>query len=237
MESREHWSRARKLLTAPAVVLACVSALGCGAHIHTNSSGNTTGPSATAGQPYRFGEYDGDDGYYYKGRSSHDGDYDDAGEPLDEDGDFDSSQRRGGYDKDDLGVTRSGRAANPGERRAIAALVRSYYVAAAAENGAAACLLIDRPLAENFPRSLAGAGPSYLRGGKTCSGIMSKLFAQNHLQMAAYSRRLKVSEIRLKGRYGVAVLEFGSLPRREIELFRDEHGSWKLYAVVDRELP
>ena len=182
--------------------------------------------------PHRFGEYDEDDSPNKTHYSDHDND--DA-TPSDRDNDSDNPSHSY-YDSDDNSVRRFGHAASASERKAIVALVKSYFAAAASSDGAKACTLIYPSLAGTLPEDLAEAGPAYLRGTKTCPKIMSRIFAQNHAQFSAYAAKLDVADVRLLHGYGLVVLAFKTLPGRQIEIKR-EHGTWKLFAVVDRELP
>jgi hypothetical protein len=236
--------RAKSLIVLPACVLAGMSANACGSASPRASSASQTSSSASTAnvstasangwlaRQHEYGEYDEDDSP--TGTHRADGDNDDA-KPTDRDGDSDNSSGSY-YDSDDKSVRAFGQAANASDRRAIATLIRSYYTAAAAADGAKACSLIYSSLAKTLPEDLAGAGPAYLHGTKTCPKIMSKLFAQNHRQFVAYDAKLQIAGVRLKGDSGLVVLGFKSLPGRQIELQRDR-GKWKIYAVVDRELP
>jgi hypothetical protein len=208
------------------------SAFQTGSNASVTDGASTVSTNAMLTSQHQYGEYDEDDSP--TGTSHGDGDNDDA-KPTDRDNDSDNSSSSY-YDSDDTSVRGFGHAANASDRRAITALIASYYAAAAAGDGAKACSLIYSTLAGTLPEDLAGAGPAYLRGTKTCPRIMSKLFEQNHLQFAAYSTKLEVSGIRLKSGRGLVVLGFKTLPGRQIEVGR-EHGVWKIFAVVDQELP
>jgi hypothetical protein len=231
--------RSLALLTS---VLVCVGAAACGdlrrragavaQRTSRAAIGSSTRSSAGAARARQhiFGDYDNDD---YDNTS--DNDYDDNDKPTDRDDDSDS-HGGGYYDGDDAGVRAFGHAASPAEGQAIATLVKSYYAAAAAADGAKACSMIHPAFARTFPPALGEAGPSYLHGAKTCSEVMSRLFKQNHMRMAAYAVKLEVAGVRLTGSHGLVVLAFRTLPGRQIEVER-EHGSWKLDALVDRALP
>jgi hypothetical protein len=129
-----------------------------------------------------------------------------------------------------------GKAANPVDRQAVRTLVKRYYAAAAAENGAMACSLIFTPVAESVAEDYGRApGPPYLRGSKTCDAVMSRLFAYLHRQMVVDNATLQVTRVRLKSKGGYAVLRFGATPEREITIVRD-NGVWKVSSLVDSEI-
>jgi hypothetical protein len=184
---------------------------------------------------YLFGDYDDDD--YTRGRSYDDGDSDDSDKPGDRDGDIDSVGGNGSYyDSDDSGVRHFGHAASQSDRRIIAALVKRYYDVAVAGDGAKACALIDASLADSIPQELGDAGPHYLRGLNTCAEILSKMFEQNHLQLSTYAAKLQITGVRLSGTLGLVILGFKTVPGRQIEVIHD-HGIWKMYSLLDHELP
>jgi hypothetical protein len=128
------------------------------------------------------------------------------------------------------------RAATVASRRQIATLIKSYYASAVAGDGARACSLVYRSLARTFSQDLGQGGPRYLRGLRTCPKVLSKVFSDNHPQMAAYAAQLELREARVAGGLGIAVLASGQLPGRQIEVIR-EHGIWKTFALTDKELP
>ncbi|MGA9285387.1 MAG: hypothetical protein WBV85_08085 [Solirubrobacteraceae bacterium] len=230
-----------------ASTVALLGSFGCaGAGPHTgvatgpSSAGTVVGASAAADGkraiptgPHTFGDYDDDDGYYDVGPSDYDND--DSEKPTDKDGDFDSSGG-GQYDSDDNSVRYFGHSARPADRRAITALSKIYYAAAVADDGAKACSLIASPIAKLYPQSLGVGGPPYLRGLKTCAEIVSKLFDQNHTQVRADAATLRVTNVRVEGKLGLAVLAFNGRPGRQMETIR-EHRSWKMLFPLDTELP
>jgi hypothetical protein len=179
-----------------------------------------------------FGDYDNDD----YGAAAGDSDSDDRTGPHDGDGDFDSHSRDGRFDGDDASVIAFGPRADTHDRRAVTALVSFYFELAARGDSARGCALIDAPYARTFASDLAQGGPTYLRGAAGCASVLSRLFAYNRARFGAYAASLNVTDVRVHGDHALAVISFGSLPLRQIEAVR-ERGAWKLYAVVDRELP
>lgn len=130
-----------------------------------------------------------------------------------------------------------GKAASPSEQRTITMLVKRYYAAALAENGAAACSMIYSTLVEAIPEDYGQSppGPPYMRG-TTCPAVMTLLFKHYHDQLALEVPRLQVARVRLKEHHGLAILSFGKrLAERQINVAREGH-VWKLEALIDSEL-
>ena len=219
--------------------LLCLGVASCGGASrqtgHSTATGaaaaqTTTGVAQTT-QGHRYGDYDSDE----ENAAQVDGDDDDITAPLDGDGDSDNASASY-YDGDDSSVLGYGRAAGAVDRRAITALIERYYAAAAARDGASACAMIVSPLANSVAVDLGRPpGPSYARGG-TCAAVMSKVYARDHSQLAAYSSKLEVHAVRLHGPRGTAVLAFRALPARRMPVTR-EQGRWKIAALLDGELP
>jgi len=144
-------------------------------------------------------------------------------------------------DEDNYSLRHYGHAAGTAQRRAIAALVRRYYTAGAAGNGAAACALIYSGLAGSpglgeAAEAVYPVAPSVppLRG-QSCARIMSLLFAEDHRRLAADRASVVVTGVRVKGGRGWVLLGFRTTPERLFPL-RRERGAWKLEALLDREM-
>jgi hypothetical protein len=129
-----------------------------------------------------------------------------------------------------------GHAASAPERQTITALVKRYYAAALAENGAKACSMIYSTLAAAVPEDYGGPpGPLYMRGAKTCAAAVTLLFKHFHTLLTLQVPRLKVARVRLIEHHGLALLNFGKLPEREIYVAREGH-IWRMSALLDGEL-
>jgi hypothetical protein len=131
-----------------------------------------------------------------------------------------------------------GNAASPSERRAIAALVKRYYDAALAENGARGCALIYSTLAEAAPEddSREPGTPTYMHGLSTCPQVLTALFKHFHSQLTLELPKLRVTRVRLEEHHGWVFLSFGGLPERRISVQREGH-VWKMSQIYDQELP
>jgi hypothetical protein len=209
------------LLALLATVPLSVGAAACGGTTQSGGSETTQTRSATtASTQAATTSGTASTGYYVKADQDKDND---VGAPYD--------------DTNNNSVLDYGHAASPSDDKAVTALVKRYYTAAAAGDGASACSMIIPSLAKAVPEDYGRApGPTYLRGGKSCPAVMSLLFKHSHQQLATYLATLKVVRVRLNGKNGLVVLSFGTLPERQISV--DQHGSaWKIEALLDSELP
>jgi hypothetical protein len=224
------------------VVLCCGFATSCGGaasgpthstSIAAPTTTSTTDSASSGFAPRKFGDYDNDD--YYNDANHGEGDNDDH-KPTDRDNDSDNPTHSY-YDKDDDPIRFYGHAADAVDTRVITALVKRYYAAAAARDGATACTLIITPIVDSIPETLGGpAGPPYLQGSKTCPQILTKIFAQNYEQLSTYDALMQIDGVRESGHQALVIMRFKGLPAREIGVV-DEHGTWKLQELLDEELP
>jgi predicted small secreted protein len=165
-----------------------------------------------------------------------------AGDYLRGDDDAEGDESPNHKDIDDDPLRHYGDAAGAADERAVTGLVKRYYAAAAAGDGAVGCSLLLIRLAKdsNLGQAAEKAYPPALDvpplHGKSCAQIMSLLFKEDHEQLAADSTTLQVTSVRVNGRHGLALLGFRTTPERQIRVERDG-GAWKLDALLDRELP
>jgi hypothetical protein len=153
------------------------------------------------------------------------------------DGDKDNDISAPDDDTKNNSVLDFGHAASASEKQTITALVKRYYAAALAGDGAKACAMLYSTLAEAVPEDYGQSPPGqpYMRG-TTCPAVMALLFKHFHKQLAVEVPVLKVSRVRLDEHHGLAVLTFGNLPERDISVAREGH-VWKIEALLDSELP
>jgi hypothetical protein len=178
--------------------------------------------------PRIVGDYDADDEY---GAHGNDGDNDDAGSFARMVPDSDD---RSLSDDDDVSVRSLGHAAGAADTAAISRLLRRYFAAATAANGAAGCSLIAARLTGSIVESYGGSsGMAYARG-TSCAMVMGKVFAHYHRQLSAHERALRRVAARIERDEGLATLSFGGLPKRQIRVAR-EGGVWKVDALLDFE--
>lgn len=134
-----------------------------------------------------------------------------------------------------LEFTHPASAVNHGQ---IIALLKSYYAAAAVDDGVSACSMVYSTLAESLPEDDGMApGPLYLRGAKTCSEVLGLMFKHAHSLLVAENERFKTARVFLNGDHGIAILNFGNMPERQITIAREGPQTWKVATVLDRELP
>jgi hypothetical protein len=159
----------------------------------------------------------------------------------DEDAPGDDNAKRDDGD-DDEGTLKYGRAASSEEARAVERVVRSYYAAAAADRGTAACALIHARLAGRpnleaaLPVQYRPAPGSGVLRGKGCAQVEGLIFGLNHQQLVGEAATLRVKGVRVKGAGALAIMRFKTIGEREISL-RRERATWKIDALVDQNLP
>jgi hypothetical protein len=131
------------------------------------------------------------------------------------------------------GISTFGHEATGTEKQAITALVKRFYAAAAADDGAKGCSLIysilEEAVAEDYGKP---PGPPALKG-KTCAVVMSKLFKRVPGQPSAVLAKTQVISVRVKGREGFVLLHSSGMPIGEVSIQR-ERGTWKLDEIIGR---
>jgi hypothetical protein len=144
------------------------------------------------------------------------------------------SRGSGYYDGDDGGIRYYGKAAEPSEASAIAAVVHDYYAAAEAQDGAKACGLTYyievETLAEHYGQP---PGPLWLRGASTCTAVLSRVFGHFHSELTA---PVQVTGVRVEGDHAQALVGFATLPAGYVKL-RREGGTWKVDDLLALPLP
>jgi hypothetical protein len=148
--------------------------------------------------------------------------------------DRDHDNTGGYYDSDDDEIVSYGQAAGAADTRQVTDLVKRYYTAAVADDGAAGCSLSYSLFAEasveNANEARHGSHP------EPCPVVMSEWFKQNHAQMADELKRLHVIGVRVSGVRGYALMgEEGARTRRYLFVHR-EGGVWKVEAFKATEL-
>lgn len=139
--------------------------------------------------------------------------------------------------EDDNPIVDYGHAASAADARAITALVKRYYRAAAANDGASACRMLVAIVAEDVPEEYGQSpSPAYLRG-KTCAAVMSKLFKLHHRQISAESPTRAVTQVRVGEGKGWVVLQSASTPEPRKIAVRREGGLWKIKDLLDSGMP
>ena len=138
------------------------------------------------------------------------------------------------FDSDDNPVRYYGHEAGAGDRQAITALLTHYYAAAAREDGAKACPLINSLIAETI---LENYGHQPASRGKTCAVIMSKLFKQTHQQLTVDSATLTITSVRVEGGTALVLLRFAKAPLPNHIAVHREGRTWKIWELFDAHMP
>lgn len=136
----------------------------------------------------------------------------------------------GDHNDDDGNVLGFGQAANAAQLRSIAALVTSYFDAAAAADGAKACALLVPLQAESVVEQ-DGRSPS-LRGD-SCAVVMSKLFELHHQLLLGKASAMKIIAVRIQGDVGLVVVEFPEIYEARQIGVRRTGDSWKVFDLLD----
>jgi hypothetical protein len=170
---------------------------------------------------------------------STDEDLDDShGEKADDDNDYSEDhvnpENNRYHDRDDASIVAYGHAASAGEKQAITAVAKRYYMVAVMGDGAKACSMLVPSLAKSIPQDYAQAtGPSYLRGNQTCQAVMSTLFQQSHIQL---TNPITVTGVRVDGKHAFALLGSSTTPASVLSLER-EGGTWKVGQLLGAAMP
>jgi len=150
------------------------------------------------------------------------------------DGDNDFDDARGYRDNskndDRILFAAYGKRANPNDARAVTALVKRYYAAAAAGDGARTCSLLDSSLANALAPEQRQSAPA---PREACARAISPLLRQQHQHLIADNvSTMVVTSVHVKGNLGLAALGFRTMPEGEIVVER-EGKAWKVDALFD----
>ena len=122
-----------------------------------------------------------------------------------------------------------GQAANASDAQAIATLVKRYYAAAAAEEGAQACSLTYYIEVETLPERYGGPpGPRWLHGASTCPALLTRVFKHFHNQLTG---AIDVKAVRVRGVSAQALVGFPGLPDGVVKI-RREGDVWKVDGLL-----
>jgi hypothetical protein len=153
----------------------------------------------------------------------------------DQDKDYDDSSDSY-FDGDDYNSVNYPHAADAADKQAVTRLVKRYFVAAAAADGASGCSMIYSLFAETIPETL-GLPPTGTPSlyGRTCAVVMTKLFKQEHRKLAVEAATLHVAAVRVNEMRGFALLQFKGIPPQSINVHL-ERGVWKINETVAIEV-
>lgn len=138
-----------------------------------------------------------------------------------------------GPPQDDNHISTYGHAASGLERREIAALARNYLAAVVSHDGARACALMYSTLAETVPVNYGRPPGAPKWRGSTCAVVMSKIFADPREAQVRELRGVRVTGVRVRGRFGFVQTAALAMPAGELSIER-EHGRWRIVTLVAR---
>lgn len=219
------------LLMLPATMLVS-NGLGCGS---SSPTGRPSTDSTATSHPTPAGKT----GTHYLNDGDHEpsSDEDQDNNTADTDNDYREdhlkTENNSYHDEDDSYIVNYGHPANPADRQAITTLVRRYYAAAVADDGAEACSMLTPTFVKAIPGDYGRPpGPPYLRG-KTCATVMSKMMRHSQAQL---SNDFAVTAVRTHGNVAYALIGSTVLPASFLQLERMS-GSWRVSSLLGSALP
>jgi hypothetical protein len=136
----------------------------------------------------------------------------------------------GDHNDDDAEVLEYGHTANATDRRVSVTLVKRYYAAAAAEDGAKGCSMLAPFIAESI---VENDGQAEELRGRSCATVMHKLFKLHHRRLAEKNATLKILDVRVDGNKALAILEFPFIPEVRKLVERRVGSTWRLLEPLD----
>lgn len=223
-----NWHKQLSLASAFAALL-CLGMSACG-----SSTPLAAQRPSVADAPASHREYlnDGDED------PSSDRDADDFnGKTKDQDKDYPADHletENGSYhDGDDSQIIAFGHRADRSDETHIRTLAERYYQAAASGDGTTGCSLLAAWFAKSIPADYGKSpGPEYLRG-ITCPVVLGKIFEHSHDQL---TERFSVTQARVEGSHGIALLGSETKPASYITLERTASG-WQVVDQLPIALP
>jgi hypothetical protein len=142
-------------------------------------------------------------------------------------GDGNDRDDDGDHNNDDAHVLLFGEAAGGTDRKESIALVKNYFAAAAAGDGAAGCRLLVPFVAAALPE-IAGHQP-----GAGCALTLSRQFARRHRLLVEKRATMRFLAVRVHGNRGLVVLAFPTV--REVRQMVEWRvaGHWRLLHIFD----
>jgi hypothetical protein len=137
------------------------------------------------------------------------------------------------HDGDDGSTLAYGHPAGVADEQAVTAIVKRFYVVAAAGDGERACAMLIPSLAKAVPVDYGRApGPSYLRGGKTCPAVMALLFMHSRRELSGPAT---VTGVLVNRDQAYALLGSSTMSASYITLQR-QHGAWMINELLGSAL-
>jgi hypothetical protein len=136
------------------------------------------------------------------------------------------------HDADDSGVVTYGQSADAIDIQRVRTAIKRYYAMGSAGDGNAACADLVPHLAKSIPVDYGRFGPSYLRGASTCGAVLTRLFERSR---SDFPIPVEVTDVRVNGNEGVALLGFTTMPAGYIAIER-EQGAWWVAEMLPHKL-
>jgi hypothetical protein len=153
----------------------------------------------------------------------------------DRDNDDDRGYRGNKENDDKTLLAKYGHLADLPTTRSVTVMVKSYYAAAAADDGRKACILLDTSLTVGLTQATSQSAQD--NTGHACASSMAVFFTRQHQQLVADDvATMTVINVHVTGKVGLAVLGFRTMPEGEIILSREGH-AWKINALLDSVMP
>jgi|HubBroStandDraft_3_1064219.scaffolds.fasta_scaffold03418_6 hypothetical protein len=141
------------------------------------------------------------------------------------------------FDSDDQSVRYDGQLADPADRGAITSLIRRYYTAAVAGNGAKGCALIyGYELVARTADEYGGPPSVPNMSAKKCAVVLSELFRSHHRELLDHFTKLTLVSIRIAALSGSVLMWFGEGPEHRMLVRREPEG-WRIGLLFDERMP
>jgi len=125
--------------------------------------------------------------------------------------------------------------AGPRVAGAASRLVRSYYAAAAAGDGARACALMSSGLAESVVEAYGSKTETVGSGRETCAQVSAGIFRHEHERLRRADAALRVVEVRTMQREASVRIAVRGSRKSQYMLLVSERGAWKVGKVLPSE--
>jgi hypothetical protein len=129
-----------------------------------------------------------------------------------------------------------GRPGSADELRAATPVIKTYFAAAARNDGAAGCALqfvtFRNAIAEDIEQ---GPEPVSQRP-KHCGPVLSKYFRRHRSIPTPNRTAIETTGIRIKGKQAIVFLRAPGVPAAELVMHR-EHGLWRVQDLLGKVLP
>jgi ketosteroid isomerase-like protein len=124
-----------------------------------------------------------------------------------------------------------GAEAGRSERLAIVSLVKRYYAAAAASDGAHACMMLSADIVAGLSEDpQSSSSPTRQRA---CTAALSRVYKMQHRLLAEDDvSTMVIVDVRINRDVATAIVGFRTMPVGSVRLLRKK-GTWKIDAILD----